>query len=131
VQRSLGDVLISWENEAYLSLKELGPDRFEIVVPSLSILAEPPVAWLDRYVDKHKTAQVARAYLEYLYTPEGQEIVARHYYRPRLATVAKKYSAQFGKVQLVTIDQAFGGWRQAQKKHFDDGGLFDQIYQPR
>jgi sulfate transport system substrate-binding protein len=130
VQREIGDVLITWENEAFLSLKELGPDKVEIVVPSLSILAEPPVAIVDKVVDKKGTRKVAQAYLEYLYTPEAQEIVARNYYRPRLESVAKKYAATFPKVKLVTIDEVFGGWQKAQKTHFSDGGIFDQIYQP-
>ena len=129
-QREIGDVLIAWENEAFLSLKELGPDKVEIVVPSLSILAEPPVSIVDKVVDKKGTRAVAQAYLEYLYTPEGQEIVARNYYRPRLEAVAKKYSSTFPKIKLVTIDDVFGGWQKAQKTHFADGGIFDQIYQP-
>ncbi|MBS1850052.1 MAG: sulfate ABC transporter substrate-binding protein [Acidobacteria bacterium] len=130
VQRGIGDVLIAWENEAFLSLKELGPDKVEIVVPSLSILAEPPVAIVDKVVDKKGTRKVAQAYLEYLYTPEAQEIVARNYYRPRLELVAKKYASTFPKIKLVTIDEVFGGWQKAQKTHFSDGGIFDQIYQP-
>jgi sulfate transport system substrate-binding protein len=130
VQRGIGDVLIAWENEAFLSLKELGPDKVEIVVPSLSILAEPPVAIVDKVVDKKGTRKVAQAYLEYLYTPEAQEIVARNYYRPRLESVAKKYASTFPKIKLVTIDEVFGGWQKAQKTHFSDGGIFDQIYQP-
>ncbi len=129
-QREIGDVLIAWENEAFLSLKELGPDKVEIVVPSLSILAEPPVSIVDKVVDKKGTRAVAQAYLEYLYTPEGQEIVARNYYRPRLEAVAKKYASTFPKIKLVTIDDVFGGWQKAQKTHFADGGVFDQIYQP-
>ncbi|MGA9040747.1 MAG: sulfate ABC transporter substrate-binding protein [Terriglobales bacterium] len=129
-QREIGDVLIAWENEAFLSLKELGPDKVEIVVPSLSILAEPPVSIVDKVVDKKGTRAVAQAYLEYLYTPEGQEIVARNYYRPRLEAVAKKYASTFPKIKLVTIDEVFGGWQTAQKTHFADGGIFDQIYQP-
>jgi sulfate transport system substrate-binding protein len=129
-QREIGDVLIAWENEAFLSLKELGPDKVEIVVPSLSILAEPPVSIVDKVVDKKGTRAVAQAYLEYLYTPEGQEIVARNYYRPRLEAVAKKYASTFPKIKLVTIDEVFGGWQKAQKTHFADGGIFDQIYQP-
>ncbi|MFZ4536313.1 sulfate ABC transporter substrate-binding protein [Propionivibrio sp.] len=130
VERGIGDVLISWENEAYLAVKELGPDKFEIITPSLSILAEPPVAVIDKVVDKRGTRKVAQAYLEYLYTPEGQELAAKHYYRPRDAKVAAKYAKQFAKVNLITIDGAFGGWRNAQKVHFSDGGVFDQIYQP-
>ena len=130
VERGIGDVLIAWENEAYLAVKELGRDKFEIVTPSLSILAEPPVALVDKVVDRRGTRKQAQAYLEYLYSPEGQEIAARHYYRPRDAKVAAKYAKQFAPVQLVTIDELFGGWRQAQKTHFDDGGVFDQIYAP-
>ncbi|MFH7044342.1 sulfate ABC transporter substrate-binding protein [Paucibacter sp. JuS9] len=129
-ERGIGDVLISWENEAYLATKELGPDKFEIVTPSLSILAEPPVAVVDKNVDKKGTRKQAQAYLEYLYTPEGQEIAAKHYYRPRDAKVAAKYSKQFAAVKLITVDEVFGGWRTAQKAHFSDGGLFDQIYTP-
>ena len=131
VQRGIGDVLLAWENEAFLSIKELGPDKVDIVVPSLSILAEPPVAVVDKVVDKKGTRAVAQAYLEYLYSPEGQEIAARNYYRPRLDAVARKYAATFPKVNLVTIDEQFGGWQKAQKAHFADGGVFDQIYQPR
>ena len=130
VERGIGDVLIAWENEAYLAIKELGPDKFEIVTPSISILAEPPVSVVDKVADKRGTHKVAQAYLEYLYSPEGQEIAARHYYRPRDAKVAGKYAKQFGKVNLVTIDEVFGGWRNAQKVHFADGGVFDQIYVP-
>jgi sulfate/thiosulfate transport system substrate-binding protein len=129
-QREIGDVLIAWENEAFLSLKELGSDKVEIVVPSLSILAEPPVAIVDKVVDKKGTRAIAQAYLEYLYTPEGQEIVAKNYYRPRLEAVAKKYQSVFPKIRLVTIDEIFGGWQKAQKTHFADGGVFDQIYEP-
>ncbi|MDR1994291.1 sulfate ABC transporter substrate-binding protein [Azonexus sp.] len=127
VERGIGDVLLAWENEAYLSLKELG-NKFEIVVPSLSILAEPPVALVDKSVDKHGTRNVAQAYLDYLYSPEGQEIAARNFYRPQDAKVAAKYDKQFVKTKLVTIDKVFGGWRNAQKAHFADGGTFDQIY---
>ncbi len=130
VQREIGDVLIAWENEAFLSIKELGPDKVEIVVPSQSILAEPPVSIVDKVVDKKGTRNVAQAYLEYLYTPEGQEIAAKNYYRPRLESVAKKYTSTFPKIKLVTIDEVFGGWQTAQKTHFADGGIFDQIYQP-
>ncbi len=128
VERGIGDVFISWENEAFLALKELGPDKFELVIPSISILAEPPVTIVDKNVDKHKTRAVAQAYLEYLYTPEGQEIAAKNYYRPTLESVAKKYESQFPKVNLVKIDDVFGGWQKAQKTHFSDGGVFDQIY---
>jgi sulfate transport system substrate-binding protein len=128
VERGIGDVLIAWENEAYLSLKELGPDKFEIVTPSVSILAEPPVAVVDKVVDKKGTRKVATEYLNYLYTPEGQEIAARNYYRPTDKKVAAKYANQFAKVKLLTIDKEFGGWTKAQKTHFSDGGVFDQIY---
>jgi sulfate transport system substrate-binding protein len=131
VQRGLGDVLLSWENEAYLVVNELGRDKFDIVTPSVSILAEPPVAVVDKVVDKKGTRAVAQAFLEYLYTPEGQEIAARHYYRPRLAAVAQKYAGRFGKAPLFTIDEVFGGWTRTQKAHFDDGGVFDQIYLPQ
>ena len=130
VQREIGDVLIAWENEAFLSIKELGPEKVEIVVPSQSILAEPPVSIVDKVVDKKGTRNVAQAYVEYLYTPEGQEIAAKNYYRPRLESVAKKYATTFPKIKLVTIDDVFGGWQKAQKTHFSDGGVFDQIYQP-
>jgi sulfate/thiosulfate transport system substrate-binding protein len=129
-QREIGDVLIAWENEAFLSIKELGADKVEMVVPSMSILAEPPVSIVDKVVDKKGTRAVAQAYLEYLYTPEGQEIVARNFYRPRLESVAKKYASTFPKIKLVTIDDVFGGWQKAQKTHFADGAIFDQIYQP-
>jgi sulfate transport system substrate-binding protein len=128
VERGIGDVLLAWENEAFLALKET-PGKFEIVVPSQSILAEPPVTVVDKVVDKHKTRAVATAYLGYLYSEEGQEIAARNFYRPTLETVAKKYEPQFPKVNLVKIDDpAFGGWQKAQKIHFADGGVFDQIY---
>ncbi|PYQ18380.1 MAG: hypothetical protein DMF79_15185 [Acidobacteria bacterium] len=130
VQRGIGDVLLAWENEAFLSIKELGPEKVEIVVPSLSILAEPPVAIVDKVADRKGTRAVAQAYLEYLYTPEGQQIAAKNYYRPRLETVAKKYAATFPRIDLITIDEVFGGWQKAQKAHFADGGVFDQIYQP-
>ena len=129
VERGIGDVFISWENEAFLAQKELGPDKFEIVIPSLSILAEPPITIIDKTVDKRKTRTVAQAYLEYLYSEEGQEIAAKNYYRPTLASVAAKYEKQFPKVNLIKIDDVFGGWQKAQKTHFSDGGTFDQIYQ--
>lgn len=128
VERGIGDVLLAWENEAFLAQKELGPDKVDIVVPSLSILAEPPVTVVDKVADKHKTRKLAEAYLQYLYSEEGQEIAAKNYYRPRSEAIAKKYEKQFPKVQLVTIDD-FGGWQKAQKTHFADGGVFDQIYQ--
>jgi len=127
VQRGIGDVLIAWENEALLSLKEAGQDKFEIIVPSLSILAEPPVAVVDKVASRKGTTEVAKAYLQFLYTPAGQEIAARHYYRPRLESVAQKYSGNFRKVELFTIDEVFGGWQQAQKIHFNEGGIFDQL----
>ena len=130
-QRGLGDVLLAWENEAYLSLKEFGADKFDIVNPSISILAEPPVSVVDKVVDKHGTRAVAEAYLQYLYTAEGQEIAARNYYRPRLKNVADKYADKFPQITLFTIDEIAGGWSQAQPKHFNDGGVFDQIYQPK
>jgi sulfate transport system substrate-binding protein len=128
VERGIGDVLLAWENEAFLAQKELGVGKFEIVVPSLSILAEPPVTVVDKFAKKHGTEAVSKAYLEYLYTEEGQVIAAKNYYRPTLASVAKKYEAQFPKVNLVKIDEEFGGWQKAQKTHFSDGGTFDQIY---
>jgi sulfate transport system substrate-binding protein len=130
VQRGLGDVLIAWENEAYLSLKEFGLDKFEIVYPSTSILAEPPVAVVDKVVDKKGTREAATAYLEYLYSPEGQEIAARNFYRRRSAEVLQKHASQFPKLDLFTVDEVFGGWPKAQPKFFGDGGVFDQIYQP-
>jgi sulfate transport system substrate-binding protein len=130
VERGIGDVLVAWENEALLAIKELGPDKFEIVAPSVSILAEPPVAVVEKIAGKHGTQQVAQAYLEYLYSPEGQQIAARNFYRPRLASVAEKYQAQFSKVTLFTVDEVFGGWKKANATHFADGALFDQIYQP-
>jgi sulfate/thiosulfate transport system substrate-binding protein len=129
VERGIGDVLLAWENEAFLALKELGPDKFDIVVPSLSILAEPPVAVVDKNVKRHNTQAVSEAYLQYLYSEEGQEIAAKNYYRPTLESVAKKYEKQFPKVNLIKIDEAFGGWQKAQKTHFADGGVFDEIYQ--
>jgi sulfate/thiosulfate-binding protein len=129
VQRGIGDVLLAWENEAFLSIKELGSDKVEIVVPSLSILAEPPVAVVDKVAEKKGTRAVAQAYLEYLYTVEGQEIAARNYYRPRLESVARKHASTFPKVNLITIDDVFGGWQKAQKTHFADGGVFDQIFE--
>ncbi|MBL8516231.1 MAG: sulfate ABC transporter substrate-binding protein [Betaproteobacteria bacterium] len=130
VERGIGDVFISWESEAFLAIKELGADRFEIVMPSASILAEPPVAIVDKVVDKKGTRKLAQAYLEYLYSEAGQDIAGRHYYRPRLEKVAAKYGKQFPKVNLFTIDDVSGGWQKAQKLHFADNGVFDQIYQP-
>jgi len=126
-ERGIGDVLIAWENEAYLAVKELGRDKFEIVTPSLSILAEPPVSIVDRVVDKRATRKVASAYLEFLYSKDGQEIAAGHHYRPRDAEVAARYARQFASVTLFTIGDVFGGWTQAQKTHFADGGVFDRI----
>ncbi len=131
VERGVGDVLLAWENEAFLALKEFGPDKFEIVAPSLSILAEPPVAVVDKNVDKKGTRKVAEAYLQYLYSPEGQEIAARNFYRPSDPKVAAKYEKQFPKLTLVTIDGAFGGWPNATRTHFADGAIFDQIYVPK
>lgn len=129
-EREIGDVLITWENEAFLTLKEYGKDKYQIVAPSLSILAEPPVTVVDKVVNKKGTGEVAKAYLEYLYSPEGQELAAKHYYRPRDPQVLAKYSGQFAKLDLFTIDQVFGDWNQAQATHFADGGVFDQIYSP-
>jgi sulfate transport system substrate-binding protein len=128
VERGIGDVFISWENEAFLALKELGPGRFEIVVPSLSILAEPPVTVIDKVVDKRGTRAVATEYLKFWYTPEAQEIAGKHYYRPRDPKALEKFGNQFADVKLITIDAVFGGWQKAQKTHFADGGIFDQIY---
>lgn len=128
VQRRQGDVLITWENEAYLAVNELGKDRLELVIPSLSILAEPPVTLVDKVVDRKGTRKLAEDYLKYLYSPEGQEIAAKHYYRPFDPKVAERYANQFPKLKLVTIDETFGGWGRAQKEHFADGGVFDQIY---
>ncbi len=127
VERGIGDVLLAWENEALLAVREIGKGKVQLVAPPLSILAEPPVTVVDKYANKHKTAAVAKAYLEFLYTPEGQEIAARNYYRPRNQAVAAKYAQQFPQVQLFTIDQVFSGWTKAQKAHFADGGIFDQI----
>jgi len=131
VARGIGDVLIAWENEAYLAVKELGPTKFDIITPSVSILAEPPVAVVDKFADKHGTRKVAEAYLNYLYTDEAQDIIAKNYYRPATDKAAKKYASQFAKVNLFTIEQVAGGWTAAQKAHFADGGIFDQIYQPK
>jgi len=128
VERGVGDVLLAWENEAFLAQRELGADQFEIVVPSLSILAEPPVALVDTIVDKRGTREVAQAYLEYLYSEQGQHIAAKHYYRPRLPSVVAQYADTFPALNLVTVDDVFGGWQKAQAEHFADGGTFDQIY---
>ena len=128
LERGVGDVLLTWENEAFLALKEQGAEKIEIVIPSYSILAEPPVTVVDKFASKHGTTEVAQGYLEYLYSPEGQDIAAKNYYRPSDATVAAKYAAQFPKLELFTIDAVFGGWQKAQKEHFGDGGTFDEIY---
>jgi len=127
-QHHVGDVLLAWENEAYLATTKIGKGQYDIVYPSVSVLAEPPVAVVDKNVDAHGTRPIAEAYLNYLYTPQGQEIAARNYYRPRLAAVAQKYAAQFPPIKLFTVDQTFGGITTAQKTHFADGGIFDQIY---
>jgi sulfate/thiosulfate-binding protein len=127
IERGIGDVLIAWENEAYLALKELGPDKFDLITPSLSILTEPPVSIVDKVVDKRGTRKLATAYLEYLYSPEGQTLAGENYYRPRDPKIAAKYAKQFAPVKLFTIDDVFGGWTTAQKTHFADGGVFDQI----
>ena len=131
VERNIGDVLIAWENEAFLALKEFGANKFEIAVPSVSILAEPPVTVVDKVADKRGTRGLAQAYLEYLYSPAGQEIAAKNFYRPRLVEVEKKYGKNFAQVKLFTVDEVFGGWSKIQKAHFDDGGVFDQIYQQK
>ncbi|GAB2852988.1 sulfate ABC transporter substrate-binding protein [Pseudoduganella ginsengisoli] len=130
VERGIGDVLLAWENEALLAIKELGPSKFDIVAPSVSILAEPPVAVVDKVADKRGTRKVAEAYLNYLYTDEAQEIIAKNYYRPTVEKEAKKYAAQFPNVKLFTLAQVSGDWAKAHQTHFADGGLFDQIYQP-
>jgi sulfate/thiosulfate-binding protein len=130
VERGIGDVLLSWENEAYLAVNELGKSQFELIYPSLSILAEPPVALVDKIVDRRGTRAVAQAYLDFLFTPEGQAIGAKNYYRPRLASVPLTFLPSDPKIQLFTIDDTFGGWKKAQETHFADGGVFDQIYQP-
>jgi sulfate transport system substrate-binding protein len=131
VERGIGDVLLAWENEALLAVKELGPDKFQIVVPSVSILAEPPVTVVDKVAKKRGTLEVAQAYLQFLYSDEGQELAAKHYYRPRNKAVATKYAATFPRINLFTIDEMFGGWTRAQATHFADGGVFDQIYENR
>ena len=128
VERGVGDVLLAWENEAYLAVRQLGPDKFDVVAPTLSILAEPPVSVVDKVVDKHGTRKVAEEYLRYLYSKEGQEIAAKHFYRPRDPEIAAKYAKQFPSLSLVTIDDVFGGWAKAQAAHFADGGSFDRIY---
>lgn len=128
VERGIGDVLMTWENEAWLAIDRIGKDRFEMIVPSISILAEPPVALIDKFADKHKTREVAQAYLDYLYSDEGQELAVQHYFRPRSPPVAAKYASRFPPLNLFTIDELFGGWKKAQSTHFADGGIFDQIY---
>lgn len=129
IEREIGDVLITWENEAFLAVNEIGSGRYEIVVPPVSILAEPPVALVDRYADRHGTRSVAEAYLNYLYSEEGQELAARHYYRPRNAQTAARYADRFSKLELFTVDEVFGGWHAAEKAHFADKGTSDRIYQ--
>lgn len=129
-QRGIGDVFISWENEAFLAVKEFGADKFEIVTPSVSILAEPPVTLVDKFAKKKGNEAVAKAYLDFLYTDEGQDIAGKNFYRPRSAKAVAKYESQFPKVNLFSIDEVFGGWKKAQKTHFDDGGVFDQIFKP-
>ena len=128
VDRGIGDVLLAWENEALLAKQQLGPDKLDIVLPSLSILAEPPVTVVDKVVDRRGTRKLAEAYLQFLYSKQGQEIIARNFYRPRDPEIAHKYAGQFPALKLITIDDAFGGWERAQAAHFDDGGSFDQIY---
>ncbi len=129
VERGIGDVLLTWENEAFLAIKQFGSDKFEIVVPSVSILAEPPVAVVDRVAKRKGTTEVAKAYLDYLYSDEGQDIAGRNFYRPRNPAAAERYASVFPKIELFTIDDTFGGWTKAQQTHFADGGVFDQIYQ--
>ncbi|HEX2998978.1 MAG TPA: sulfate ABC transporter substrate-binding protein [Armatimonadota bacterium] len=131
VERGIGDVLLAWENEALLAVNKLGKGRFQIITPSTSILAEPPVAVVDKVVDRRHTRTLAEEYLKYLYSPEGQTLAARHYYRPRVPEIAARYAHQFAKTRLFTVDQVFGGWQKTQKEHFSDGGIFDQIYVPR
>jgi sulfate transport system substrate-binding protein len=131
IEREIGDVLITWENEALLAIRELGPDKVQIVVPSLSVLAEPPVTVVDKVVDRRGTRKVAEAYLNYLYSDAGQELAGKHYYRPINEKIAAKYASQFPKVKLLTVDEIAGGWTKAQKTHFADGGTFDQIYVPK
>jgi len=129
-QRGIGDVLLAWENEAHLALKEFGEDKFDIVTPSISVLAEPPVAIVDKTARRHGTTEVAKAYLDYLYSDEGQDIAGKNFYRPRSEKAAAKYAGQFATLKLVTIEREFGGWTKAQKTHFGDGGIFDRIFQP-
>ncbi len=131
LQRGIGDVLLTWENEAFLAVQELGSDKVEIVVPSLSILAEPPVALVEKVAAKHGTTEVAKAYLEHLYSPEGQQLAAKHFYRPAIAeSISEDQRARFSQLELFSIEQVFQGWESAQRAHFEDGGVFDQIYQP-
>jgi sulfate transport system substrate-binding protein len=130
VQRGIGDVLLAWENEALLAIGELGPGKVEIVMPSVSILAEPPVSIVDSVVDRRGTRAVAEAYLEYLFSAAGQDIAAKHHYRPRDPEASARHASEFPSIELFTIDDVFGGWDKAQAEHFDDGGVFDQIYQP-
>jgi sulfate transport system substrate-binding protein len=129
-EREIGDVLIGWENEARMAIKQFGADKYEVIYPSMSIVAEPPVAWVDKVASRHGTAAIAKAYLEFLYTPAGQEIIAQNFYRPRDEAVLEKYASQFPSIAMVTIDGNFGGWKKAQAKFFADGGVFDKIYQP-
>lgn len=128
IERGIGDVLIAWENEALLVIHKLAPDQFDLVVPTMSILAEPPVTVVDKIVKKHGTSNIAHSYLEYLYSEEGQELAAKHFYRPRLEKIAEKYKDQFPETELFTVDELFGGWENAQQLHFSDNGIFDQIY---
>jgi sulfate transport system substrate-binding protein len=130
VEREIGDVLIAWENEAHMAIKQFGAGKFEVIYPSLSIRAEPPVALVDKVASRHGTTAVANAYLEFLYTPAGQEIIAQNFYRPRDQAASSKYANQFPSLPLITIDKDFGGWKSAQPKFFGDGGVFDKIYQP-
>jgi sulfate transport system substrate-binding protein len=131
VQRGIGDVLLAWENEAFLAVKDLGADQFQIVVPSVSIRAEPPVAVVEKFARKHGTREVAEAYLAHLYSPQGQQLAARHFYRPALGeSLSPAVREQFTPIELFTVEQVSGSWRKAQARHFDDGGIFDQIYQP-
>jgi sulfate transport system substrate-binding protein len=130
VERGIGDVLVGWESDALLATHDLGRDKFDIVYPPTSILAEPPVAVVDKVVDSKGTRAIAEAYVRYLYTTQGQQIIAKHFFRPRLPGVAKQYASQFPSVRMVTVAQVFGGWKSAQEKFFADGALFDQIYQP-
>jgi sulfate/thiosulfate-binding protein len=129
-EREIGDVLIAWENEARIAIKQFGPDKYQVIYPSISVLAEPPVAWIDKVDRRHGTAAISKAYLEFLYTPAGQEIIAQNFFRPRDKTVAAKYASQFPSLPMLTIDSDFGGWKHAQPKFFADGGVFDKIYQP-